>query len=80
MAAGESTRHGRQPRPRFVGHLAPWALPAVLLLDEALGALDALTRIGMQPLIESLWQRQRFSAVLVAHDVRKHWHWRTGCW
>jgi len=43
--------------------------PSLLLLDEPLGALDALTRIEMQRLIESLWQRQRFTAVLVTHDV-----------
>jgi sulfonate transport system ATP-binding protein len=45
--------------------------PGILLLDEPLGALDALTRIGMQQLIESLWQRQGFSAVLVTHDVQE---------
>ncbi|PTM59339.1 ABC transporter ATP-binding protein [Desmospora activa] len=43
--------------------------PRVLLLDEPLGALDALTRIGMQELIEQLWQRQRFTALLVTHDA-----------
>jgi sulfonate transport system ATP-binding protein len=40
-----------------------------LLLDEPLGALDALTRIEMQRLIESLWQRHGFTALLVTHDV-----------
>jgi sulfonate transport system ATP-binding protein len=45
--------------------------PAILLLDEPLGALDALTRIGMQQLIESLWLRHGFSAVLVTHDVQE---------
>lgn len=45
--------------------------PGILLLDEPLGALDALTRIGMQQLIESLWLRHRFSAVLVTHDVQE---------
>jgi sulfonate transport system ATP-binding protein len=45
--------------------------PGILLLDEPLGALDALTRIGMQQLIESLWLRKRFSAVLVTHDVQE---------
>jgi sulfonate transport system ATP-binding protein len=45
--------------------------PGILLFDEPLGALDALTRIGMQQLIESLWRRQGFSAVLVTHDVQE---------
>ncbi|HVI28227.1 MAG TPA: ATP-binding cassette domain-containing protein [Hansschlegelia sp.] len=43
--------------------------PALLALDEPLGALDALTRIEMQNLLESVWRRQRFTAVLVTHDV-----------
>ncbi|MFT3819697.1 MAG: ATP-binding cassette domain-containing protein [Rubrivivax sp.] len=43
--------------------------PRLLLLDEPLGALDALTRIEMQQLIEGLWRQQRFTAVLVTHDV-----------
>jgi sulfonate transport system ATP-binding protein len=43
--------------------------PQVLLLDEPLGALDALTRIEMQQLIESLWLARGFTAVLVTHDV-----------
>ncbi len=43
--------------------------PRLLLLDEPLGALDALTRIEMQRLIESVWRELRFTAVLVTHDV-----------
>ncbi|MFZ4538436.1 ATP-binding cassette domain-containing protein [Propionivibrio sp.] len=43
--------------------------PRLLLLDEPLGALDALTRIEMQRLIVSLWQQHGFTAVLVTHDV-----------
>jgi len=43
--------------------------PRLLLLDEPLGALDALTRIEMQQLIESVWRELRFTAVLVTHDV-----------
>lgn len=39
------------------------------MLDEPLGALDALTRLEMQKLIEQLWQEQGFTAVLVTHDV-----------
>lgn len=45
--------------------------PHLLLLDEPLGALDALTRIDMQSLIETLWQEQRFTALLVTHDVEE---------
>jgi sulfonate transport system ATP-binding protein len=45
--------------------------PNLMLLDEPLGALDALTRIEMQQLIESLWQEQGFTAVLVTHDVEE---------
>lgn len=43
--------------------------PRLLLLDEPLGALDALTRIEMQQLIERLWREHAFTAVLVTHDV-----------
>lgn len=45
--------------------------PGLLLLDEPLGALDALTRIEMQHLLERLWQEQRFTALLITHDVEE---------
>ncbi|WP_050467169.1 ATP-binding cassette domain-containing protein [Herbaspirillum chlorophenolicum] len=45
--------------------------PQLLLLDEPLGALDALTRIEMQQLIESIWQERGFTALLVTHDVQE---------
>jgi sulfonate transport system ATP-binding protein len=43
--------------------------PRLLMLDEPLGALDAMTRIEMQRLIEGIWQEQKFSAFLITHDV-----------
>lgn len=45
--------------------------PRLLLLDEPLGALDALTRIEMQQLIENLWHEQQFTALLITHDVEE---------
>jgi sulfonate transport system ATP-binding protein len=45
--------------------------PRLLLLDEPLGALDALTRLEMQGLIERLWREIGFTGVLVTHDVEE---------
>lgn len=45
--------------------------PRLLLLDEPLGALDALTRIEMHRLIEGLWRSHGFTALLVTHDVQE---------
>jgi NitT/TauT family transport system ATP-binding protein len=43
--------------------------PSILLMDEPLANLDALTRIAMQAELIALWQRQRFTAFMVTHDV-----------
>jgi sulfonate transport system ATP-binding protein len=40
-----------------------------MLLDEPFGALDALTRIEAQRLVERLWLERGFTAILVTHDV-----------
>ncbi|MGU7768999.1 ABC transporter ATP-binding protein [Burkholderia sp. MR1-5-21] len=45
--------------------------PRVLILDEPLGKLDSLTRLTMQTELTALWQRDRFSALLVTHDVEE---------
>jgi sulfonate transport system ATP-binding protein len=45
------------------------SIPRILALDEPLGALDALTRIEMQRLIEQVWLSNGFTAILVTHDV-----------
>jgi len=43
--------------------------PRILLLDEPLGALDALTRAGLQDEIGRILDAERRSAVLVTNDV-----------
>jgi sulfonate transport system ATP-binding protein len=43
--------------------------PRILAFDEPLGALDALTRIEMQALIEQVWEDKAFTAIVVTHDV-----------
>ena len=43
--------------------------PQMLLMDEPLGALDALTRATLQTEIESIWRRERKTAVLITNDV-----------
>jgi ABC-type nitrate/sulfonate/bicarbonate transport system ATPase subunit len=42
-----------------------------LLLDEPFGALDALTRAGLQEWLLGLWERERRSVLLVTHDVEE---------
>ncbi|AYG66496.1 MULTISPECIES: ATP-binding cassette domain-containing protein [unclassified Rhizobium] len=48
--------------------------PGILALDEPLGALDALTRISMQELLNRVWRELGFTAVLVTHDVSEAVH------
>jgi sulfonate transport system ATP-binding protein len=45
--------------------------PKILLLDEPLGALDALTRLEMQRLIERLWLQHGCTILLITHDVEE---------
>jgi NitT/TauT family transport system ATP-binding protein len=43
----------------------------VLLLDEPLGALDAITRRSMQEWLQEVWTGDERSVVLVTHDVEE---------
>jgi NitT/TauT family transport system ATP-binding protein len=45
--------------------------PSILLLDEPLANLDSMTRLAMQAELIALWERQRFTAFLVTHDVEE---------
>ena len=43
--------------------------PDVLLMDEPLGALDAITRNEIQKLILDIWKKYRITIVFVTHDI-----------
>jgi len=45
--------------------------PAVLMLDEPFGALDALTRLQVRMDLESLWMRRRPTVLFITHSVEE---------
>ncbi len=45
------------------------ARPQVLLLDEPFSAVDALTRMQLQELLISVWQRTQLTMLVVTHDI-----------
>lgn len=47
------------------------ANPSFLLLDEPLGALDALTREQMQTLILDIWQKSGTGMFLITHSIEE---------
>jgi NitT/TauT family transport system ATP-binding protein len=45
--------------------------PEIMLMDEPLGALDALTRLSMQNELIQIWQETRKSILFVTHDINE---------
>ncbi|WP_211109924.1 ABC transporter ATP-binding protein [Azospirillum oleiclasticum] len=45
--------------------------PAVILMDEPFGALDALTRLEVRTDLESLWMRRRPTVLFITHSVEE---------
>ena len=60
---------GMQQRVNLARALA--VEPQILLLDEPLAALDALTREQMQFELQRIWMQTGHSAILVTHDIRE---------
>lgn len=45
--------------------------PEILLLDEPLGALDAMTRYNMQEELEKIWLNNSNTMIMVTHDIEE---------
>ena len=45
--------------------------PTILLLDEPLGALDAITRMRLQDELQRIWRVEGVSMIMVTHDVEE---------
>lgn len=45
--------------------------PAVLLMDEPFGALDAQTKEQMQQFMRELWAQTQITILMVTHDVEE---------
>jgi NitT/TauT family transport system ATP-binding protein len=45
--------------------------PSVILMDEPLGALDALTRLQVRTDLEALWLRRQPTVVFITHSVEE---------
>jgi NitT/TauT family transport system ATP-binding protein len=60
---------GMKQRVALARSLAPD--PRVLLMDEPLAALDALTREQLYQDIQDIWEKRRKTIILVSHNVRE---------
>jgi NitT/TauT family transport system ATP-binding protein len=45
--------------------------PEILMLDEPFGALDSFTREELWQSMQDLWLKEKFTALLITHDLRE---------
>ena len=73
-----ASRASRTPIPRQLSQgmrqrvalARTFALDApILLMDEPFGALDAQTKLQLEDVLLSLWQRERRTVLFITHDL-----------
>jgi len=56
---------------RAVICMALYGRPDIVLLDESMGSLDSITRVEIQDQLMTLQSEEKYSAVLVTHDLQE---------
>ena len=73
--AGSERKHPRQlsggMRQRVAIARTLAVRPQIILMDEPFGALDVQTRLGMQNLINELWEEIEGTILFVTHDINE---------
>jgi osmoprotectant transport system ATP-binding protein len=80
MAKMALPRHFKQRHPyqlsggeqqRAVICMALYGKPQILLMDESLGSLDAITRVEIQNQLLALHAEEKYTTVMVTHDLQE---------
>jgi len=69
VAGRDVLEQNLQELRRNIGYVFQGAGPDVLLMDEPFGALDPITRAGLQEEFRRIQQELQLTVVLVTHDI-----------